>query len=93
MLVNFYCYHYLCGFKDIKEIAAVLLLFSKVLCCCFCWISSWSVEALFLLSIIDLWSIYAELLIPLQVVVLQNVLNAFFLIYRGQVSVAVVATV
>jgi hypothetical protein len=30
MLVNFSCYHYLCGFKDIKEIAAVLLLFSKV---------------------------------------------------------------
>jgi hypothetical protein len=50
-------------------------------------------SAILLLFVIDLWSIYAELLIPCQVVVLWNTLSTFFLIYRRQVNVAVVATV
>jgi hypothetical protein len=77
MLVDvFSCYHYLCGFKDIKNNKQHCCCFSNVLYCCFCWISSWSVGALFLLFILSC-SFHNRC----QVVALQNTLNSFFLIF------------
>jgi fluoride ion exporter CrcB/FEX len=64
MLVVFSCPHYLCGFKVMKKGKQHCCCFINGLCCLFRRISSWSVEALFLLFVNDMWSVYTELLIP-----------------------------
>jgi hypothetical protein len=64
MLVEFFLLSLPLWFQRYKNSNSVAAVFSNVLCCCFRRTSSWSVGALFLWFVIDLLSVYAELLIP-----------------------------
>jgi hypothetical protein len=63
MLVEFFLLSLPLWFQRYKNSTSIDVVFSNVLCCCFRRISSWSVGALFLWFVNDIWSIYVELLI------------------------------